>query len=497
MTVVCQVPKHRLQSSHIAALSAIAMHAFNLIFLNSLRVVFMLAFLPGSAVYAIDLPDFKRLVAEKGKAVVKVTVTAKSGSDDLRDSLPNFNEDEMPEFFRRFFEELPEMPDSPSGGMPSDGFGSGFVLTDDGYVVTNAHVVTNAQSIVVSLPDRRQFDAQLIGSDERTDVALLKVDATALPALSLGDSSQLKVGQWVLAIGSPFGFEYTATQGIVSALARSLPNDTYVPFIQTDVAVNPGNSGGPLFDLEGNVIGVNSQIFSRSGGYMGLSFAIPADVVKSVVSQLRDKGYVSRGWLGVTIQDVNQTLAESFGLDKPAGALVAQVSEGSPAADAGIIIGDVILSFNSQEVSLSADLPPMVGNTEVGQVASLVVLRNREKLTLDVVIRELDEDRTVVLASDAEPYTSGGLGLVLAPLDKKQKASHGVDNGVLVTAVDENGVAANAGIATGDVIIAFGPESIDSPAQFAKLESMSKSGQAVAVLVNRKSNPLFVALTMP
>lgn len=496
MTVNYEVPKPSLQSSHIAAASAIAKEVVMRVFLLLVLALMVFFTLPGPSAKAIDLPDFKRLVAEKGRAVVKITVVANEVADEPLNSLPNFNEDEMPEFFQRFFEDLPRSPGVPPAEGEAEGFGSGFVLSADGYVVTNAHVVKNARSILVSFPDRRQFDAILIGADERTDVAVLKIEGTDLPTLTLGDSSALKVGQWVLAIGSPFGFEYTATQGIVSALARSLPNDTYVPFIQTDVAVNPGNSGGPLFDLEGNVIGVNSQIFSRSGGYMGLSFAIPANVVESVTRQLREKGYVSRGWLGVTIQDVNLALAESFGLEKPAGALVAQVTENSPAAEAGMQVGDVILSFNSQPVSLSADLPPMVGNTEVGQAAEVVVLRNRQRLTLEVVIKELAEDRAMSDESN-EPAKSRELGLAVAPLTEAQRAAAEVDGGVLVLEADADGVAASAGIMKGDVLVAFGPIAVTSPAQFAELVTASKSGDAVAVLITRNKNPLFIALTMP
>ena len=285
-------------SSHIATRSA--MVGETVLRSTVFFVVLVLATLIGReswAVQAIDLPDFEGLVEDKGQAVVKVTVTATRETSSELNRLPNFNEDEMPEFFKKFFENLPDSPEIPRGSNPAAGFGSGFILSEDGYIVTNAHVVNNAAQITVALPDRREFDAELVGTDKRTDVALLKVEGSGLPTLSLGDSDGLKVGQWVLAIGSPFGFEYTATQGIVSALSRSLPNENYVPFIQTDVAVNPGNSGGPLFDLEGNVVGVNSQIYSRSGGYMGLSFAIPVNVVQSVVEQLKDQGFVSRGWL--------------------------------------------------------------------------------------------------------------------------------------------------------------------------------------------------------
>ena len=496
MTVNFQVPKPIVQSSHIAAASAMVKEVILRVFLLLLPGLMAICTLYSVPAKAIDLPDFKRLVAEEGRAVVKVTVVANEVTREPNNSLPNFNEDGMPEFFQRFFEDLPRSPGVPPGEGEADGFGSGFVLSEDGYIVTNAHVVKNAQSILVSFPDRRQFDATLVGADERTDVAVLKIEGSNFPVLTLGDSSALKVGQWVLAIGSPFGFEYTATQGIVSALARSLPNDTYVPFIQTDVAVNPGNSGGPLFDLDGNVIGVNSQIFSRSGGYMGLSFAIPANVVESVTRQLREKGYVSRGWLGVTIQDVNLALAESFGLDKPAGALVAQVTENSPAAEAGLQIGDVILSYNSQLISLSADLPPMVGNTEVGQAAELIVLRNRERLTLEVIIKELAEDRAVV-GESTEPANSRELGLAVAPMTDAQRDAAGVDNGVLVVEADVNGVAASAGIMKDDVLVAFGPTAVTSPAQFADLVTSSDSGDSVAVLVTRNKNPLFIALTMP
>lgn len=490
-----QVQRRSVQSSHIAAFSAIANDAIRVVYRVLVPVLLVFFALQSQPAIAIDLPDFKRLVAEKGSAVVKVTVVTKSGAESGITSLPNFNEEEIPEFFQRFFEDLPNLPNQPPSGSSPAGFGSGFVLSPNGFIVTNAHVVKNAESIVVSFPDRRQFDASLVGSDERTDVAVLKIEATGLPTLSLGDSSSLKVGQWVLAIGSPFGFEYTATQGIVSALARSLPNDTYVPFIQTDVAVNPGNSGGPLFDLDGKVVGVNSQIFSQSGGYMGLSFAIPANVVASVTKQLREKGYVSRGWLGVTIQDVNRALAESFGLDKPAGALVAQVTEGSPAAEAGIKTGDVIISFNAQEISLSADLPPIVGNTEVGRAAEVILLRDRARLTLNVVIRELNEDRSP--NSSAAGADSRSLGLVLAPLNEAQKGELAVDNGVLVSGVDENGVAVTAGIVKGDVLVSFGSIVVTSPQQFAGLVADSKSGESVAVLVMRNKNPLFVPLTMP
>jgi len=452
-------------SSHIAGSAAIIKRRIKPVDRRFLSFLIGFAALFSEALFAIDLPDFKGLVAKKGQAVVKVTVTARKPSATGIGNLPNFNEEALPEFYRRFFEELPNLPRAPQRDSPSSGFGSGFILTDDGYVVTNAHVAKDAVEIQVALPDRREFDAVLVGIDERTDVALLKVEANGLPTLPLGDSDALKVGQWVLAIGSPFGFEYTATQGIVSALTRNLPNESYVPFIQTDVAVNPGNSGGPLFDLDGNVVGVNSQIYSRSGGYMGLSFAIPINIVESVVRQLREKGYVSRGWLGVTIQEVDVALAESFGMDKPEGALVAQVTEGSPAADAGIQAGDVILQFNSGVVARSADLPPLVGSTDVGETVDVRVLRNRREITIGVAIRELVEER---------PETT--------PV--------GVDNGVIVTEIESDSIAALSGIAKDDIVVSINQVSITSMAQFRRVVGSLQSGQTVAVLI-------FLAVPVP
>jgi serine protease Do len=466
--------------------------------IRSLMFLLMLLFLAlfgreTGAVQTIDLPDFEGLVADKGKAVVKVTVTATRESSSDSNRLPNFNEEELPEFFQKFFENLPDSPGVPRGNNPAAGFGSGFILTDDGYIVTNAHVVDNAAAITIGMPDRREFDAELIGVDKRTDLALLKVDATGLPTLTLGDSDKLKVGQWVLAIGSPFGFEYTATQGIVSALSRSLPNENYVPFIQTDVAVNPGNSGGPLFDLDGNVVGVNSQIYSRSGGYMGLSFAIPVNVVQTVVEQLKDQGFVSRGWLGVVIQDVSIDLARSFGMDKPGGALVAKVNQGSPAADAGVNTGDVILAFNGEAIELSSDLPPLVGAIRPGDTVEVDVLRNGKQLSLAVTIRELRENRPAT----AEQSGAKMLGLSLRPMTEGELSDSGVDSGLLVTEVDPDGVAAAAGVATGDVLMTYNNASVATLDDLRELIDASNSGESVALLISRNKNPQFVALTLP
>ena len=449
-----------------------------------------------TSAFALELPDFESLVKNQGKAVVKISVTTErkltTGQPDMRE----FDSEQMPEFFRKYFENLPQQP-SPRGHQ-GGGFGSGFVLSQDGFIVTNAHVVKDATEITVSLPDRRQYDATLIGSDVRTDLALLKVDATGLPVLELGDSDELNVGQWVLAIGSPFGFEYTATQGIVSALSRSLPDGNYVPFVQTDVAVNPGNSGGPLFNLEGKVVGVNSQIYSRSGGYMGLSFAIPVNVVKTVTEQLKNTGYVSRGWLGVSIQNLDKSLAESFGMDRPEGALVASVTSGSPAANAGLQAGDVILSFAGKAIGQSSNLPPLVGATPIGEPVNVEILRNRERQTVSVVIAELAEDREVVRTSSVTDSGDSRLGIKVSDLTPEQLAEYGdLEHGVLVNDVDPNGVAALAGIAKGDVLVDFNRTPVDSAKTLAAKVREVAPGQTVAVLVQRNKNALFTALTIP
>ena len=301
----------------------------------------------------------------------------------------------------------------------------------------------------------------------------------------------------MLAIGTPFGFDYTATQGIVSALSRSLPNENYVPFIQTDVAVNPGNSGGPLFNTEGKVIGVNSQIFSRSGGYMGLSFAIPSNVVKTVVAQLKDSGYVSRGWLGVLIQNVDQSLAESFGMDRPEGALVSKVTDDSPAKTAGLKTGDVILEFNGQKVGQSSHLPPIVGAVPVGSTVDVKVLRGGSMKTLPVTIAELAEDRQVMRTGSLKTDSDSRLGVVVAPLTGEQRESMDVDNGVIVKSVDPEGVAALAGIIEDDVIVSFNQSEVDSVEALAKLVKTAPTGESVAVLIHRNNSPLFTALTLP
>ena len=330
--------------------------------------VAVVVFLGPMSAVARTLPDFTELVEQNRAAVVNISTSQRRTASPNRPRVPRgFEIPDLPEdspfqeFFRRFFGEG-EIEE-----FDTQSLGSGFIISPDGYIISNNHVVRNADEVIVRLTDRREFKATVVGTDERSDVALLKIEASELPVVELGTGYELKVGEWVLAIGSPFGFDYSVTAGIVSAKGRSLPRENYVPFIQTDVAINPGNSGGPLFNLQGQVVGVNAQIFSRTGGFMGLSFAIPIDVAMNVANQLRDKGRVSRGWLGVLIQDVTLELAESFGMDKPQGALIARVLDGSPARRAGIEVGDILLSFDGRSIDRSSELPPIVGHTPVGQ----------------------------------------------------------------------------------------------------------------------------------
>jgi serine protease Do len=334
-----------------------------------------------SSARAEGLPDFTELVRKNSPAVVNISTTQKitRNGPRLPHGLHQFPEGSpFDDFFRRFFGDR----EGESRSFETHSLGSGFIISSDGYIITNYHVIRDADTIIVRFSDRRELEAKVVGNDERSDLALLKVEAKGLPTLKQGDSKQLKVGEWVLAIGSPFGFEHSATAGIVSAVGRSLPEESYVPFIQTDVAINPGNSGGPLFNLAGEVVGINSQIYSRTGGFMGLSFAIPIDVAMEAVEQLKEKGQVTRGWLGVVIQDVTRELAESFGLERPQGALVAKVLAGSPAAAGGIQVGDIILNFGGSPVPRSSALPPLVGRAEIGEPVNVQVLRSGDRKTL-------------------------------------------------------------------------------------------------------------------
>ena len=378
----------------------------------------------------------------------------------------------------------------------SRSLGSGFIVSDDGYVVTNHHVVKGADEIIVKLSDRRQLEAKVIGSDPRSDIALLKIEASELPVVKLGSANDLKVGQWVLAIGSPFGFDHSVTSGIVSAKGRSLPNENYVPFIQTDVAINPGNSGGPLFNLEGEVVGINSQIYSRTGGFMGLSFAIPVEVAMDVIDQLKDNGYVSRGWLGVYIQEVTRELAESFGMDKPMGALVAKIMDGSPVEDADIKVGDVILSFNGQEVQSSAALPPMVGRVRVGEQVKLKIMRDGKLSTVKVKIGQLPDADQAIASEAMEKVSEGVLGLDVRVLTKDELEEMELSHGLHVLSVAE-GPAKSAGIRKGDVLQLINGEKVQSVMELKEIVKKLPKGKFASILVQRRQGPQFLALKMP
>jgi serine protease Do len=463
--------------------------------LHALFLFFAFFVLYTSSVFANTLPDYTKLVAEQSAAVVRVTAHAPVIPTSANSPDSQTNPEQMPEFFKRYFEQNPDQPGpTPRRGT---GFGSGFIIDTDGYVVTNAHVVEGAEKIRIALHDRREFEATLIGADKRTDLALLKIDADELVAVKLGDSDKVAVGQWVLAIGSPFGFEYTATQGIVSGVSRSLRGDSYVPFIQTDAAVNPGNSGGPLFDTEGKVIGVNSQIYTRSGGYMGLSFAIPVNVVKNVTQQLMEKGYTSYGWLGVMIQDMDKSLAESFALDRPGGALVSQVTPDSPAQEAGIQTGDVILSFAGKDVVNSSGLPPLVGLTKPGVTVDLQVIRDGKPLTLQVTVGEQQQDRVLVSTAPKKTTTPSLLGMQTMKLSRRELDQLNIKSGIRAGQVIANGPAAEAGIRNGDVIVSFNKIAVESPRQLDQLVDKSPRDQSVPVLVLRDRTPHFIALKVP
>ena len=452
----------------------------------------ILLFLTLTQTVSAQLPDFTEMVEKNGGAIVNISSTHNASDKSMgqMQQLPEGLPPEMEEFFKHFNQ-------GPNSGdlVPrnSKALGSGFILSNDGYVLTNHHVVDEAQEIVVKLADRREIVAKLIGSDPSTDVAVLKITADSLPAVSVGDPNKLKVGEWVLAIGSPFGFDQSVTAGIVSAKGRSLPGGNYVPFIQTDVAINPGNSGGPLFNMEGKVVGINSQIYSQSGGYMGLSFAIPIDVVMNVVDQIKTKGKVSRGWLGVQIQDVTRELAESFGMGKPQGALVAKVIPDSPAEKAGIQIGDIITKFNDHVIETSGELPPMVGMTPIDQEAEIEYIRQGDKKTAPIKIGLLPEAEQIA-ANTATPKISNRIGLTVSNLSDDQREQLQVPkNGVLVQKVAK-GAGLDAGIQSGDVILRIQDSVIKDVADFDKIVKNLPSGKSVALLIQRRGSPVFLAL---
>ena len=491
------------------------------------------------AVPGVNLPDFTTLVDKVGPSVVNIrTTTRVSSSTDLRGLPPGMDDGDMSEFFRRFFGiPMPGTPGSRGGGgsggggsgggnggsgggdqggdsggsqgnrsAPQDspdnqdnseqssGVGSGFIMSADGYVMTNAHVVDDADTIYVTLTDKREFKAKLIGVDERTDVAVVKIQATSLPAITIGDSNKVRVGEWVLAIGSPFGLDNTVTAGIVSAKGRDTGD--YLPFIQTDVAVNPGNSGGPLINMAGEVIGINSQIYSRTGGFMGISFAIPIDEAMRVADQLKTTGKVTRGRIAVAIGEVTKEVADSLGLPKAQGALVSSVEAGGPADKAGIQPGDIILKYNGHDVSTATDLPRMVGDTKPGTKATITVWRKGESRDLPITIAEMQPDKVAKTETKKTPApkasASNTLGIAVSDIPADQKKTLKLTNGVMVDAVE--GPAARAGFQKGDVILRIGDTDITSAKQFDAVVQNVDPSKMVAVLVRRGDNTQFVPL---
>ncbi len=453
----------------------------------------LLSILAVTKSFADTLPNFSALVDTEGEAVVKISVVSQSGQNGLS-GIPGFDLEQLPENYRRFFEQLPLNPDR--GPRRGTGFGSGFIIDSDGYVITNAHVVDGAVDIKVGLQDRRELSATLVGTDKSSDIAVLKVDAKNLPVVKIGDSDNIKVGEWVLAIGSPFGFEHTATQGIVSALSRSLPDETYIPFIQTDVAVNPGNSGGPLFNTDGDVIGVNSQIYSRSGGYQGLSFAIPINVAMSIAEQLRETGFATRGWLGVRIQNVDQSLAESFGLTRPEGALISEVTPDSPAEKAGYRAGDIILSFNGREVPFSSALPPMVGVIKPGDTVKSIVLRDRNKKTIKVTIEPLEKDVKNARTKNSQGKRLSSLGATVAPVDQAELDDLGIKHGVRVVELAADGAAEDANMMPGDIIVSLNLAQVESVNQLESLLEDAPTDRSVPVLVQRGEDVEYFSINL-
>ncbi len=462
-------------------------------YITRLFIIFIL-----SAPFAVQaaLPDFTEIVEDAKNSVVNISTKTKAQKSKSRSNhpMPNFPDgSELGELFDKFFknDEFSEQR------RDTQSLGSGFIISEDGYILTNNHVVEGADEVIVRLNNREEYVAKIIGTDKASDIAVLKVEAENLPVLKFGNSDELKVGEWVLAIGSPFGFDHSVTAGIVSAIGRSLPRDNYVPFIQTDVAINPGNSGGPLFNLDGEVVGINSQIYSRTGGFMGLSFAIPIELAIDVASQIKQNGRVSRGWLGVLIQEVTRELAESFGMDSPQGALVAKVLENSPASEAGLQVGDVIVEYNGKKVIRSSGLPPLVGRSAVGKDAKVTIIRDQSRQQIKVKIAELPTSLTQAAYTpnaESEPRENTALGMSVKDLTKSTRKKLKVESGVEVTDVESDSSAREAGIIRGDIISMIDNQAVTSVEDFKQITEDLKSGKSVALLVQRQSGPVFLAI---
>jgi serine protease Do len=469
--------------------------------MNAARALISLWLAVFSAVCAAqtrELPDFARLVDEQGNAVVNISTTQAPRRTGAVPQVPGIEDEEVLEFFRRF---IPRQQPGPNPRPEARSLGSGFIITADGYILTNAHVVDGADEINVRFTDKREFKAKVIGADRRTDIAVIKIDATGLPAVKFGDPTKLRVGEWVVAIGSPFGFENTVTAGIVSAKGRSLPQENFVPFIQTDVAINPGNSGGPLFNMRGEVVGINSQIYSRTGGFMGLSFAIPIDVALDIQKQLREKGRVARGRIGVVIQEVTRDLATSFGLERPRGALVNSVEKGSPADRAGVEATDIILAFDGKPVEGSSDLPRIVGATRPGTQSSIEVWRKGQTRKLGITVAELQEDRIAANAPPgrAKPQTeapANRLGIVVGELSAEQKKGLHIAHGLVVTDVRPD---SKADVRKGDVLLTLVHKGqhteLRSVEQFNRILSGLDRNSVITLQVRRGESTAFVTIS--
>jgi serine protease Do len=453
----------------------------------NLIAIITLSFL-SAASFSTELPDFTQLIEQHSPAVVKITAISKGQPAQNAPQLPP-NMDGLPDIFRELLERRQAPRDRGS-------LGSGFIISSDGYVLTNDHVVDKMDTITVILSDQREYTAELIGSDERSDLALLKVDAKNLPTLVLAQDEKLTVGQWVIAIGSPFGLDYSASAGIVSAIGRSIPSahseSNYVPFIQTDVAINPGNSGGPLFNMNGEVVGINSQIYTPSGGSVGLSFAIPSSLAIDVVNQLKEKGRVDRGWLGVMIQDVDKDLASSLGMNKPMGALISEVDGDGPAAKSGLKAGDLIIKFNGSDVHTSSDLPYLVGRTLPKSKVPVLVMRKGKQQTLSVTVGILPVSPAEAANRPATAPLDNSvdvLGLVISPLEQTQRG--GAEAGVVVRDVKPGSPAAEAGLQVGDVITQLAFVDIQSPNDYAKIVKKLPKNEPQAIRFYRQNRPVF------
>ena len=454
------------------------------------------------------LPDFTHLVEEYSDAVVNISTTQKiKKRRNMHQYIPGLPQDgPFGDLFRKFFEQQNYKKNNSHENKKqkssrftktqntNESLGSGFIIDSDGYVVTNHHVIRDADEIIVRLKDRRELKATVVGSDARSDIALLKIEADNLPVVKVGSSSNLKVGSWVMAIGSPFGFDHSVSVGVISATGRTLPSENYVPFIQTDVAINPGNSGGPLFNLNGEVIGINSQIYSRTGGFMGLSFAIPIDVAKDIIKQLKNTGHAKWGWLGVLIQDVNKELAESFGMKKPMGAVVLKVLDDTPAKKAGIEVGDVITHFGKNTIERSSDLPLAVGQASIGSSVKVRVIRDGKQKKLNVKIAELPtEDEIAETENTPKETKSNRLKIEITTLTKEQRKHANVDNGVLVQSV-EMGPASIAGIRRGDILLNLNGKKVKNAKQFLNVVKQLPANKWIRVLIQRGNSPQFLPL---